>query len=83
MNKTDQSVMRIELQTFENPVTQEQFQFSATPIMIDVINPELLEDSQKQDRVIKIYCGDNHTFAVTEAGKLWSWGLGSDGQLGV
>ena len=35
------------------------------------------------DKVAKIYAGDNHSFAITEDGKLWAWGLGSQGQLGV
>eukprot|EP00736_Rhodelphis_marinus_P004719 Rmarinus@m.8043 len=33
-------------------------------------------------RVTKVTCGRNHTLALTAAGDLFSWGSGSNGQLG-
>lgn len=33
-------------------------------------------------RVVKLVCGWSHALALTDAGNLYSWGSGSDGQLG-
>jgi len=30
----------------------------------------------------QVFCGTNHTAAIKEDGTLWSWGLGTSGQLG-
>ena len=34
------------------------------------------------ERVAMVACGRSHTACVSETGKLWTWGLGEDGQLG-
>ena len=32
---------------------------------------------------MKVSCGFNHTMAIDEFGKLWGWGNGNDGCLGL
>jgi len=46
--------------------------------------PEALDVWRQQNGNCKhIVCGDNHTLALTESGKLYSWGANSSGQLGL
>ena len=33
--------------------------------------------------IIKISAGDRHTIALTSAGKVFAWGSGEHGQLGI
>jgi alpha-tubulin suppressor-like RCC1 family protein len=45
----------------------------ATPILIDNFDGE---------KVIAVSLGDRHSSAITESGKLYTWGLNGNGQLG-
>lgn len=67
------------MEYFDNPFTAEKFEFSSKPIMVKVVQ----DDSTAQDRITHVYAGKNHSIALTEMGQLWSWGLGSTGQLGI
>lgn len=33
--------------------------------------------------IVAVSCGKSHTLALNDKGHLFSWGLGSDGQLGL
>lgn len=45
--------------------------------------PELvLERVLMGQRVVTVACGHLHSVAITQEGRLWSWGCGSDGRLG-
>ena len=34
-------------------------------------------------RVVHVAAGDMHSVAITDAGDLWTWGRGMEGQLGL
>ena len=44
--------------------------------------PRKVEGLLKNEFVCDIATGDKHTLALTESGKIYSWGCGEDGQLG-
>lgn len=44
--------------------------------------PKLIRDSLEGVRVVDIATGDSHAAAVTSNGRVYVWGLGSDGQIG-
>lgn len=44
-----------------------------------LINPSYFVN----EKVVKITCGHCHSFAITETGKLFAWGLNHNGQLGL
>lgn len=33
--------------------------------------------------IVAVSCGESHTLALNDKGQIFSWGLGSDGQLGL
>lgn len=35
------------------------------------------------EKILQIACGDNHTMALTESGKVFGWGVDEQGQLGL
>jgi len=39
--------------------------------------------TQNNEKVIELFCGQAHTLAITNKSKLYSWGEGQDGQLGL
>lgn len=39
-------------------------------------------DELYREKVVDISCGDNYAGAVTEDGKVYTWGFGNEGQLG-
>ena len=46
--------------------------------------PTLIPLFPKEDiKIKKISCGEAHSLALTEKGKVYSWGFGSNGQLGL
>ena len=46
--------------------------------------PTLIPFFRKEDiKIKKISCGEAHSLALTEKGKVYSWGFGSNGQLGL
>ena len=46
--------------------------------------PTLIPLFRKEDiKIKKISCGEAHSLALTEKGKVYSWGFGSNGQLGL
>lgn len=47
----------------------------------DISTPKPLEFF-KSDWIIDFCCGDYHMIAITEGGKVFSWGEGLYGQLG-
>jgi alpha-tubulin suppressor-like RCC1 family protein len=48
----------------------------------DALPPQLLEGHISQFKIVQLSCGGVHTIALTETGRLFSWGLNSEGQLG-
>lgn len=42
-----------------------------------------LVESLLEQRISKVACGMNNTIAITEAGQVYSWGLGEHGILGT
>lgn len=44
--------------------------------------PQYIEQAEYQYDWIKVSCGDNHTAAIDELKRLWTWGGCLDGQLG-
>ena len=50
-------------------------------------NPSLIEIYSKNHKIsenfIKIGCGEAHSIALNNKGKVYSWGFGSNGQLGL
>ena len=46
-------------------------------------NPGFVTGSLENPRVTQIACGQLHTLALTEDGKVYSWGNDIHGQLGV
>mmetsp|Transcript_2642 Transcript_2642/g.3907 ORF Transcript_2642/g.3907 Transcript_2642/m.3907 type:complete len:666 (-) Transcript_2642:112-2109(-) len=47
------------------------------------ISPPRLVEALQRVVVVQISAGDSHSLAVTGGGRVFSWGSGSDGQLGV
>ena len=33
--------------------------------------------------IVHVACGESHSLALSDQGQLFSWGAGSDGQLGL
>ncbi|XP_034122818.1 regulator of chromosome condensation-like isoform X2 [Drosophila guanche] len=48
----------------------------------DVV-PNLTRVKKLSDNIVYVGCGTHCSYAITEDGKLYSWGLGSNNQLGV
>mmetsp|Transcript_58175 Transcript_58175/g.115467 ORF Transcript_58175/g.115467 Transcript_58175/m.115467 type:complete len:913 (-) Transcript_58175:296-3034(-) len=44
--------------------------------------PKLVEILRDRD-IVNFACGHRHTLALSSDGKVWSWGYGNDGQLGL
>ena len=44
--------------------------------------PEIIQFSNKSERVIQLSCGNRHCLALTEQGKLFGWGCNEYGQIG-
>ena len=42
-----------------------------------------LVESLLNEKIISVSCGSIHTIAVTEAGRVYSWGFGEFGALGI
>ena len=57
--------------------THKEKELFSTPLLIDT--KSILEQG---DRVHKVECAGIHTTILTEQGKLYSFGCGSDGRLG-
>ncbi|PAN46224.1 hypothetical protein PAHAL_9G171000 [Panicum hallii] len=41
-----------------------------------------LDDAPEQVKIVRVSCGEYHTAAISENGEVYTWGLGSMGQLG-
>ena len=54
--------------------------FLATPTLIQIFSKN---NNKKCDEIIKIGCGEAHSIALNSKGKVYSWGFGSNGQLGL
>jgi len=52
----------------------------SSPILIPM-KPEI--NNQEQTKIIKISCGEAHTIAIDSKKEVYSWGFGSNGQLGL
>ena len=50
--------------------------FIRSPILIPI-------SKDKNINIIKVSCGEAHSLALTNKGKVYSWGFGSNGQLGL
>jgi alpha-tubulin suppressor-like RCC1 family protein len=48
-----------------------------------VMPPRLLEGHISQFKIVQVSCGSVHTIALTETGRLFSWGCNTRGQLGL
>lgn len=56
-----------------NPVTREDFfLFSSEQI-----------GALAGQHIVHVACGESHSLALSDQGQLFSWGAGSDGQLGL
>lgn len=64
------------LHTFEHPINCEKIEYTPEPIPISL---KTFED----DEVVYIVAGDHHSMLLTARGKVYAWGLGNKGQLGV
>lgn len=47
-----------------------------------LLKPTLVP-SFKAMRVLSVACGTYHSLAITEGGRVWAWGTGMEGQLGL
>ena len=54
------------------------FYFLSTPTQISIFSK-----SKKPEIIQKISCGEAHSIALTNKGTVYSWGFGSNGQLGL
>lgn len=52
--------------------------FLSTPTLVSVLN-----NKKENEEIIKIGCGEAHSLALTTKGQVYSWGFGSNGQLGL
>ena len=69
------------LKILENhPNFQNNF-FISTPINVQINDKNKNDNSEIN--IIKISCGEAHSLALTNEGKVYSWGFGSNGQLGL
>jgi E3 ubiquitin-protein ligase HERC4 len=50
-----------------------------TPTLIQIFS----KNEKKCDEIVKIGCGEAHSIALNNKGKAYSWGFGSNGQLGL
>ena len=60
--------------------------YISSPINIPIINKKKAKDNineNYEENIIKISCGEAHSLALTDEGKVYSWGFGSNGQLGL
>ncbi|EGR33833.1 protein kinase, putative, partial [Ichthyophthirius multifiliis] len=49
-----------------------------------LINKQIKKKKQLKDiKIIQISCGSDHTFAISNKGQVYSWGLNLKGQLGI
>ena len=44
--------------------------------------PEMIQPFCTEDRVADVECGHGHTLAITQRGRVYSWGEGFKGKLG-
>ena len=51
------------------------------PLALDLSS--ILGRKKEDQKIILVSCGSNHTFALTASGKVISWGLNNEGQLGL
>ena len=55
-----------------------------TPINIPIKNKNIISNDENSEiNIIKISCGEAHSLALSDDGKVYSWGFGSNGQLGL
>ena len=55
-----------------------------TPINIPIKNNSInISNENNEINIIKISCGEAHSLALSNDGKVYSWGFGSNGQLGL
>ena len=52
--------------------------FLSTPKQISI-----LSETKKLENIKSISCGEAHSLALTDKGEVYSWGFGSNGQLGL
>lgn len=48
----------------------------------DMLVPKRL-DRLSDERIVQVVCGELHTAALTDDGRVFTWGLGKDGRLGL
>ena len=53
--------------------------FLANPTLVPILNNK----KENEDEIIKIGCGEAHSLALNTKGHVYSWGFGSNGQLGL
>ena len=58
--------------------------YISTPIHIPINKKEINTNNENNEiNIIKISCGEAHSLALSSEGKVYSWGFGSNGQLGL
>ena len=70
---------------YEHPLALQKLYYSSNPIQVPFFNTAT-NDKQKTVEVSpvqQIACGDDFCLALTQSGKLYSWGLSNEGRLGT
>ena len=58
--------------------------FISSPINVPIIQKDNNPNNENTKiNIIKISCGEAHSLALSNEGKVYSWGFGSNGQLGL
>lgn len=55
-------------------ISSRNVKYSTSPCLVEVLS---------RYKATKVSCGWGHTAAIVESGELFTWGYGSDGQLGI
>jgi hypothetical protein len=50
---------------------------------LNFINKSFISEESKNERIVMISCGEWHSLALTECGRIFGWGYNESGQLGV
>jgi len=51
------------------------------PLLMDLTS--VVGRKKEDQKIVQVACGSNHSFALTQSGKVISWGLNNEGQLGL
>ena len=57
--------------------------YISTPIKVPINNKNINKNENSEINIIRVSCGEAHSLVLTNEGKVYSWGFGSNGQLGL